>query len=133
VLEDQVKLAAQCGFVDRVTIRLIPPCSVGLGTTANTERGGTEIRHQTSQERSVEVSEAEDAPTSRAGSALEDIDSTAALVAIGSELGFTENAELCHLSGAITDDVRMSGAQVLAISVSCLERCASIWSVQSDH
>jgi len=52
-------------------------------TAANAQRLRAEVRRESPDERAVKMPEAEDAATTHTGAALEQVDSAAALIAVG--------------------------------------------------
>jgi len=59
----------------------------------NTQHLCAEVCREAAHERTMEMREAEDAPTANAGTSLEKIHTTTALIAIGRQVRITEEAE----------------------------------------
>ena len=68
----------------------------GTSAAANAEHLRAEVGRETSYERAVEMREAEDAPATHTCAALEQVDTSAALIAIGGQLRVSKDPEFRH-------------------------------------
>lgn len=68
----------------------------GIGAALHAQHLRAEVGREPSYERAVEMLEAEDAPATHAGAALEQVDAPAALIAIGCQLRVAKDAEFRH-------------------------------------
>ena len=66
------------------------------GSTANTEHLSAKVGREPPDERAVQMPEAEDAATTHAGAALQQVHAATALIAVGGHLRIAEDPELCH-------------------------------------
>ena len=65
-------------------------------TTSDAECLRAEVGRESANERSVQVPEAEDPAAACARAALQEVDTPAAFVTVGRDLGVAEDAEFCH-------------------------------------
>jgi len=70
--------------------------SAARRATTDTEHCCAEVSGQATEERTVEVGEAEDAATTHARASFEQVDAAPALIAIGRELRIAEDAKFRH-------------------------------------
>jgi hypothetical protein len=70
--------------------------ATATSAAANAQHLRAEVGRETPYEGAVEMREAEDAPATHTGAALEHVDTSAALIAIGGQLRVSEDPEFCH-------------------------------------